>query len=150
MDIRSTLEGLPVPPWELCCIIGNLMDNAMDAVEDVPGGRIRLTVTEDLRGFAFVISNNGAPIPEELRGRLFEPGVSTKGEGHGLGLSLVRTTLAEYGGTISLETGPETVFTVAVPRESAARRSLRPKGANTRRERGAYPAGAWNAASSGF
>ena len=66
MDIRSTLEGLPVPPWELCCIIGNLMDNAMDAVEDVPGGRIRLAVSEDLRGFAFVISNNGAPIPEEL------------------------------------------------------------------------------------
>lgn len=128
MDIRSTLEGLPVPPWELCCIIGNLMDNAMDAVEDVPGGRIRLTVTEDLRGFAFVISNNGAPIPEELRGRLFEPGVSTKGEGHGLGLSIVRTTLAEYGGTISLETGPETVFTVAVPRESAGAPKPAPKG----------------------
>ena len=69
MDIRSTLEGLPVPPWELCCIIGNLMDNAMDAVEDAPGGHIRLAVSEDLRGFTFVISNNGAPIPEELRGR---------------------------------------------------------------------------------
>ena len=113
---------------DLCCIIGNLMDNAMDAVEDVPGGRIRLAVTEDLRGFTFVISNNGAPIPEDLLGRLFEPGVSTKGEGHGLGLSIVRTTLAEYGGTISLETGPETVFTVAVPRESAGAPKPAPKG----------------------
>ena len=72
MDIRSTLEGLPVPPWELCCIIGNLMDNAMDAVEDEPGGHIRLAVSEDLRGFTFVITNNGAPIPEDLLGRLFE------------------------------------------------------------------------------
>lgn len=97
-----------------------------------------------------MISNNGAPIPEDLLGRLFEPGVSTKGEGHGLGLSIVRSTLAEFGGTISLETGPETVFTVTVPRESAARQSLRPRGANTRRERGHCPAGAWNAASSGF
>lgn len=128
MDIRSTLEGLPVPPWELCCIIGNLMDNAMDAVEDEPGGHIRLAVSEDLRGFTFVISNNGAPIPEDLLGRLFEPGVSTKGEGHGLGLSIVRSTLAEYGGTISLETGPETVFTVAVPRESAGASKPAPEG----------------------
>ena len=75
-----------------------------------------------------MISNNGAPIPEELRERLFEPGVSTKGEGHGLGLSIVRTTLAEYGGTISLETGPETVFTVAVPRESAGTPKPAPEG----------------------
>lgn len=128
MDIRSTLESLPVPPWELCCIIGNLMDNAMDAVEDAPGGHIRLAVSEDLRGFTFVISNNGVPIPEELVDRLFEPGVSTKGEGHGLGLSIVRSTLAEFGGTISLETGPETVFTVTVPRESAGASKPAPEG----------------------
>ena len=89
---------------------------------------IRLAVSEDLRGFTFVISNNGAPIPEDLLGRLFEPGVSTKGEGHGLGLSIVRSTLAEFGGTISLETGPETVFTVTVPRESAGASKPAPEG----------------------
>ena len=100
----------------------------MDAVEDAPGGHIRLAVSEDLRGFTFVISNNGAPIPEELLGRLFEPGVSTKGEGHGLGLRIVRSTLAEFGGTISLETGPETVLTVTVPRESAGASKPAPEG----------------------
>ena len=94
----------------------------------MPGGRIRLAVSEELRGFAFVISNNGTPIPEELRGRLFEPGVSTKGDGHGLGLSIVRSTLAEYGGTIALETDPETVFTVTVPRESAGAPKPAPEG----------------------
>ena len=119
---------LKMSELDLCCIIGNLMDNAMDAVEDVPGGRIRLAVTEDLRGFAFVITNNGVPIPEELVDRLFEPGVSTKGEGHGLGLSIVRSTLADFGGTISLETGPETVFTVTVPRESAGAPKPAPEG----------------------
>ena len=119
---------LKMSELDLCCIIGNLMDNAMDAGEDVPGGRIRLAVTEDLRGFAFVITNNGVPIPEELVDRLFEPGVSTKGEGHGLGLSIVRSTLADFGGTISLETGPETVFTVTVPRESAGAPKPAPEG----------------------
>lgn len=116
MDIRSTLENMPVPPWEMCCIIGNLMDNAMDAVGDTPDGRIRLCVTEDLRGFVFVISNNGATIPETMRESIFEPGVSTKGDGHGMGLSIVRQTLAGFGGAITLSGGEETVFTVTVPR----------------------------------
>lgn len=120
MDIRSTLEGLSVPPWELCCIIGNLMDNAMDAAEGTPDARILLSVSEDLRGFTFTIQNNGAAIPESMRESIFEPGVSTKGEGHGMGLSIVRATLKEFGGTIALSPGAETAFTVTVPRESKA------------------------------
>lgn len=117
MDIRSTLEGLPVPAWELCCIIGNLMDNAMDALEDRPEGRICLRVEEDLKGFRFTVSNNGPAISPELRQVIFEPGVSTRGEGRGMGLSIVRSTLAEYGGTIDLEPGEETAFAIWVPRE---------------------------------
>lgn len=119
MDIRSALEQLAVPPWELCCIIGNLMDNAMDAAADAPDARIRLSVSEDLRGFTFIISNNGATVPEDMRESVFEPGVSTKGEGHGMGLSIVRKTLEEFGGAIALDADDdETSFTVTVPRAS--------------------------------
>lgn len=118
MDIRSTLDGLTVPAWELCCIIGNLMDNAMDAVGGMRDGRIWLNVRDDLHNFYFTVRNNGAPVPEELRQSIFEPGVSTKGEGRGMGLSIVRQTLAEFGGTIALEDGGETAFTVTVPKES--------------------------------
>ena len=118
MDIRSTLDGLTVPAWGLCCIIGNLMDNAMDAVGGMRDGRIWLNVREDLHNFYFTVRNNGAPVPEELRQSIFEPGVSTKGEGRGMGLSIVRQTLAEFGGTIALEDGGETAFTVTVPKES--------------------------------
>lgn len=116
MDIRSTLDGLTVPAWGLCCIIGNLMDNAMDAVGGMRDGRIWLNVREDLHNFYFTVRNNGAPVPEELRQSIFEPGVSTKGEGRGMGLSIVRQTLAEFGGTIALEDGDETAFTVTVPK----------------------------------
>lgn len=116
MDIRSTLEGLPVPAWEICCIIGNLMDNAMDAIGDAPNGRITLTVREEVRRFTFTIANTGEPIPEEMRESIFEPGVSTKGEGHGMGLAIVRKTLAEFGGTITLEDSADTAFTVSIPR----------------------------------
>ena len=116
MDIRSTLEGLPVPAWEICCIIGNLMDNAMDVLQDRTDGIIWLEVLEDVRGFTFVIRNNGDPIPLEMRERIFEPGVSTKGEGRGMGLAIVRKTLAEFGGVIALDPGETTSFIVTVPR----------------------------------
>ena len=118
MDIRSALEGLPVPAWEICCIIGNLMDNAMDALDGHSDSRIRLTVREDLKRFTFTIANNGDPIPKALRETIFEPGVSTKGEGRGMGLSIVKNTLAEFGGEIHLEDGDETAFTVTVPRNA--------------------------------
>ena len=118
MDIRSTLDGLPVPAWEICCIIGNLMDNAMDALEGQTGGRICLTVREDLKGFTFTIANNGDVIPEAMRETIFEPGVSTKGEGRGMGLSIVRNTLAEFGGQIALADTEETAFVVTVPKKA--------------------------------
>ena len=119
MDIRSTLSALPVPAWEICCIIGNLMDNAMDALASQPDGRIRLEVREDVRGFTFTISNNGEPIPAHLREAIFEPGVSTRGEGRGMGLSIVRNTLGEFGGAIALGDGEETTFIVTVPHKNA-------------------------------
>ena len=120
LDIRSALEGLPVPPWEICCIIGNLMDNAMDALGETKDGWIHLEVRETLRQFTFAIANNGPAVPEELRERIFEAGVSTKGEDRGMGLSIVRKTLAEFGGAIELSPGDETCFVVTIPRESRA------------------------------
>jgi len=120
LDIRSALEGLPVPPWEICCIIGNLMDNAMDALSETKDGWIRLEVRETLRQFTFAITNNGPAVPPEIRGRIFDAGVSTKGEDRGMGLSIVRKTLAEFGGAIELSSGDETCFVVTIPRESRA------------------------------
>ena len=120
MDIRTALDGLPVPPWELCCVIGNLMDNAMDALGGVPGAWIRLEARETLRQFTFSITNNGPAIPPDMRQRIFEPGVSTKGEGRGMGLHIIKETLSAFGGDIALQPGQETSFVVTVPRESRA------------------------------
>ena len=116
MDVRSTLEGIAMPAWELCCVIGNLLDNAMDAAAQAEKPQITLSVTESLREFTFIIRNNGAAIPASLRERIFEPGFSTKGENRGMGLAIVRRRLEEYGGRLLLESGGEaTVFTVFLP-----------------------------------
>ena len=94
------------------------MDNAMDALADTKDGWIRLEARETLRHFTFTLTNNGPAIPAEMRERIFEAGVSTKGDDRGMGLSIVRKTLAEFGGTIELTEAQETCFVVTVPRES--------------------------------
>ncbi|MEA4999855.1 MAG: Spo0B domain-containing protein [Candidatus Limiplasma sp.] len=117
MNIKSALEGLTMPAWELCRVLANLIDNAIDALKGAPEPRIELTIAEDLRAFAFTIANNGAPIPEEMRESIFEAGVSTKGVGRGMGLSIVRQTLAEYGGTVACQSdAQQTAFHVTVPK----------------------------------
>ena len=120
LEIRSTLEGVSMPAWELCCVVGNLLDNAADAASAADAPRVLLSVGESLGYFEFSVRNNGPEIPPELREHLFEPGVTTKGEGHGMGLAIVKQRLDEYGGRISLVSSPEeTAFTVLLPRESA-------------------------------
>ena len=109
LDVRSTLEGIAMPAWELCCVIGNLLEKP----------QITLSVTESLREFTFIIRNNGAAIPASLRERIFEPGFSTKGENRGMGLAIVSRRLDEYGGQISLDASDEsTAFTVSLPHET--------------------------------
>ena len=117
LDIKSSLENMKMPAWELCRVLANLIDNAVDALRGVENPAIRLNIAEDLRAFTFTVINNGPPIPEEFRERMFEAGVSTKGEGRGMGLSIVRQTLEAHGGTIACTSdAQETAFCVTVPK----------------------------------
>ena len=123
-DIRSAWKDLPVPGWEMCKVLGNLIDNALDALSERESGR-RLTVslTEDLKSYRFAISNNGPAIPEKSRASIFQAGVTTKAAGHGMGLYIVRKTLGEYGGDIEVSSDEEaTTFTGWVPRTKAGKK----------------------------
>ncbi|MFH1880427.1 MAG: ATP-binding protein [Bacillota bacterium] len=118
LDIKSPLISLQMPAWELCRVLGNLIDNAMDAAKQAAAPRIRLSIAEDIRAFRFAIENNGAVIPEALRATVFEEGVSTKGENRGMGLSIVKKTLESYGGAVFSESGENgTTFTVSLPKK---------------------------------
>src|SRR3989475_6331635 len=79
--------------------LSNLVRNAAEAM----GGRgaIEVRVTGDGRGMAITIADHGPGIPQEMRQRVFEPYFTTKRDGTGLGLALVRQTLEAHGGTIT-------------------------------------------------
>ena len=118
-DIRSAWKELPVPGWEMCKVLGNLIDNALDALTERPEGRkLTVSLTEDLKTYRFAISNNGPSIPEKSRSSIFQPGITTKAAGHGMGLYIVKKTLGEYGGDIDVTSNEqETTFFGWVPRQ---------------------------------
>jgi two-component system nitrogen regulation sensor histidine kinase GlnL len=66
------------------------------------------------------VTDNGEGIPEDLRAHLFDPFVTTKRNGTGLGLALVAKVIGDHGGVIEFESQPRrTVFRVFLPKASA-------------------------------
>ena len=124
LEITSKWETLEntMPAWEMCKVLSNLIDNAIDAMEKQAAKKRQLTIslTENLRQYCFCVSNSGTPIPEDMQESIFQPGITTKGEGHGMGLYIVRKTIRGWGGDITLESNAErTAFSGYVPKLAA-------------------------------
>src|SRR5882762_873757 len=82
----------------------NLLRNAAEAM----GGRgsIEIAVSRDGNGLAVTVADHGAGIPDDLRQRVFEPYFTTKNDGTGLGLALVRQTIEAHNGSITVAETP--------------------------------------------
>ena len=121
--IESPWEALPIPGWEMCRVLGNLIDNGLDALADTASPQMTITLGETLQAFTFEIANNGPAIPATLLERIFQSGFSTKGSGRGMGLSIVRTILQAYGGKIELYSDPQrTAFTGTIAKAAPVKK----------------------------
>ena len=119
LNIQSAWKDLPVPGWEMCKVLSNLIDNAIDALQEVSHSERGLTVTltEDLQSFRFSVSNTGPMIPVQSWQSIFLPGITTKSAGHGMGLYIVKKTLEDRGGGIEvISDAEETTFSGWVPK----------------------------------
>ena len=117
LEITSPLTHLPINDWELCRVLGNLIDNGMDAMEGMAQPEMKVELYEDLRSYGLRVSNNGPEIPAAIRQKVFNTGFTTKAAGHGLGLSIVKEILEDAGGGISLESDAQrTAFTGWIPK----------------------------------
>lgn len=117
LEVTSPLTELPVNDWELCRVLGNLIDNGMDAMEGMAQPEMKVELYEDLRSYGLRVSNNGPEIPAAIRQKVFNTGFTTKAAGHGLGLSIVKEILEDAGGGISLESDAQrTAFTGWIPK----------------------------------
>ena len=90
----------------------NLYRNAAEAMQG--RGAIDVNVTGDATGLAVTIADHGPGIPADLRQRVFEPYFTTKDDGTGLGLALVRVTLEAHRGTIAVSETPGGGATFAI------------------------------------
>ncbi len=118
-NIQSAWNDISLPGWELCRVLGNLIDNAVDAMLEAKTSQpqIRVCIGEDIRSWLLRVENNGPAIPAEQLRDIFLPGFTTKSEGHGNGLSIVRSLLEEYGGRIEASSDPNlTCFSVTIPK----------------------------------
>jgi two-component system C4-dicarboxylate transport sensor histidine kinase DctB len=90
-------------------VILNLVVNALDAVQQRTDGAVELWSEHDGERVRLFVRDNGIGIPEHLRDRIAEPFFTTKltGEGLGLGLSISRAILGEFGGEMDFETRAE-------------------------------------------
>jgi len=101
-------------------VFTNLISNAIDAMSQ-NGGILSVKVdvssdTADRRQVEVAVTDNGPGIPDEIRGRIFEPFVTTKSTGTGLGLAITKRIVTAHRGVITVNSFPGgTVFTVFLP-----------------------------------
>ncbi|MDI6766348.1 MAG: ATP-binding protein [Bacteroidota bacterium] len=79
----------------------NIIRNAIQAMNE--SGTIGISTILDGRFIKITITDTGSGISEEIKSRIFEPNFSTKTDGMGLGLSIVKKTIDDISGTISIE-----------------------------------------------
>lgn len=118
-DIAADAPRSLLRPIDAVALVGNLIDNALDAAAAGPEPRwVRVhmsrTAEEEL---LLSVADSGAGTDEHVRAHMFERGFSTKpagADGRGVGLALVRAVVDEIGGAITVETDP-TTFRVVLP-----------------------------------
>lgn len=128
VSLTFSIDGL-LPPIEehtirngLITILGNLIDNAMDAMQNAREKRLHVAFTIADGCLSLSVSDTGEGMDSAAMERVFSKGYSTKGEGRGIGLWLVMKTLDSLGGTLDTTSTPDqgATFCLSLPLSRAA------------------------------
>ncbi|MBS0447794.1 MAG: PAS-domain containing protein [Proteobacteria bacterium] len=107
-DLAADLPPIQGDGSQLRQVIHNLVQNALDAVAERPDGRVRIYTEAargeqgELRAVRLQVIDNGAGFEEKVLKRAFEPYVTTKSKGTGLGLAVVKKIADEHGARIRI------------------------------------------------
>ncbi len=103
VQVEPGLPRIQGDPTQLRQVVHNLVQNALDAVADRPDGQVELSVSGargeqgDLRAVRLTVLDNGPGFADKVLKRAFEPYVTTKAKGTGLGLAVVKKIADEHG-----------------------------------------------------
>lgn len=100
---------------QLVQVFLNLVTNAISLLSS--GGTISILAAVDSELVRISVADDGDGIPEEMLGRIFDPFVTTRSDGHGLGLSIIQRLVQDHNGLVMAQNRPEggAMFTVELP-----------------------------------
>jgi len=99
-------------------VFGNIIENALDAMPG--GGRLRIITTENQGRIYVILEDNGLGVDKEICKNIFEPFVSNKPNGVGLGLTVCERIVRSHGGRIKVRSnfGKGTAVCIDIPVEA--------------------------------
>ena len=99
---------------DLTTVVGNLVDNALDAVTNTSEAKVEVHIGEDDGGVRVDVRDSGPGVPVEVMDDIFRQGFSTKNSpdgGRGYGLALARVVCQRRGGRLAVRNDGGAVFT---------------------------------------
>ena len=118
LELADGLSPVLIDPVQIQQVVLNLVRNSIDALRTFPSGVITVATVPAGERVAVVVSDDGPGLDAQMRERVFEPFVSTKPDGLGVGLSICRTIAEAHGGTIAAldaVAGRGAAFRLSVP-----------------------------------
>jgi PAS domain S-box-containing protein len=120
LDVANDLDPIHVDNIQLQQVLFNLLRNAMEAINAGNGDKRELSIRASRNaenGVEIAVSDSGAGIPPEVADRLFEPFVTSKAHGMGIGLSISRSIIDAHGGRIwaTANSDQGTTFHIKLP-----------------------------------
>jgi sensor histidine kinase regulating citrate/malate metabolism len=123
VDPGTAVGVTGLPAGDLVTIVGNLLDNAIDAaLSGEPPREVAVGLAVDGDRLEIRVEDSGPGLTAGQAGEVFRRGYSTKGDGgapdglgRGLGLALVQQAVHRHGGTVAVRPGPGAEFTVSLP-----------------------------------
>ncbi|MEG6570288.1 GHKL domain-containing protein [Thermoanaerobacterium thermosaccharolyticum] len=89
---------------DICSVLGNLLDNAIEECDRLKNNkRIEIMLKSDPVDYIFIVKNTCGEISEDVKRNILSGGFTTKGDGRGTGLSIVKDIVYSYNGDINIK-----------------------------------------------
>ncbi len=109
--VPMMMEKLPIQQ-----VLLNLVRNAVEAMAGIDHAELEISSAADAAGATIMVRDTGPGFTAEVAGRLFQPFVTTKEGGMGIGLKICQSIIEAHGGTIEASNAnPGAIFTIRLP-----------------------------------